>query len=147
MELSRFTDYSIRFLIFAGIHPDEWVAVPQAAEAYQISGHHLVKVAHNLSKEGYIEAKRGRHGGFRLACSPGDIHIGTLVRLTETLDIVECNRPDGGHCVITGACVLKRAIGEAREAFLSTLDRYTLADFLKPHQALLKEFAVPSGQQ
>jgi Rrf2 family nitric oxide-sensitive transcriptional repressor len=33
-------------------------------------------------------------------------------------------------------CVLRRALREATDAFLATLDRYTLADLMAPRQAL-----------
>ncbi|MEM7147412.1 MAG: Rrf2 family transcriptional regulator [Verrucomicrobiota bacterium] len=142
MELSRFTDYSIRFLIFTGTTPEDWITVPQVAHAYAISENHLVKVANSLNKQGYLKAKRGRHGGFQLAQSPQDINVGEIVRQTETLHLVECHRPDGGTCIITGACILKQAVSDARQAFLNKLDEYTLADLLKPQRALKNRFAL-----
>ena len=69
MELSQFTDYSLRVLIFAGLS-DRLVSVPEIAETYQISQHHLVKVVHHLSKHGFLDTFRGRGGGFRLAKGP-----------------------------------------------------------------------------
>lgn len=140
MELSRFTDYSIRLLIFAGTRSGRPVSLTQVADAYQISYHHLTKIAHQLRTLGYIESVRGRDGGFSLAREPADICIGDLVRTLETLDIVECLKADGGQCVIAGPCALTHAIREARESFLTVLDRYTLGDLLKPRRALLERF-------
>jgi Rrf2 family nitric oxide-sensitive transcriptional repressor len=140
MELSRFTDYSLRTLIFAGLNPERVVTVTEVATAYRISENHLVKVIHNLGKLGFIETKRGRSGGFRLGREPAAINLGEVVRATETLALVECLSADGGKCPITQACVLKRVITEARDAFLETFDRYSLQDMLKPRSKLLKSF-------
>lgn len=139
MELSLFTDYSLRTLIFAGLHPDRIVTVPEVAAAFRISENHLIKVAHKLGKLGFLETKRGRSGGFRLARDPGDIGLGAVVRATETLAFVECLGADGGCCPISPACVLKRVVAEARDAFLATFDRYTLRDILRPREQLLKD--------
>jgi Rrf2 family nitric oxide-sensitive transcriptional repressor len=35
---------------------------------------------------------------------------------------------EGGACLIASACILQRALKEALAAFLSVLDRYTIAD-------------------
>lgn len=138
MELSRFTDYSLRTLIFAGLHPDRIITVPEVASAYGISENHLVKIAHKLGKLGFLETKRGRSGGFRLARPPQQINLGEVVRATESLALVECLGADGGSCPIVRACALKRVIGEARDAFLETFDRYTLQDMLRPRDFLVK---------
>jgi Rrf2 family nitric oxide-sensitive transcriptional repressor len=140
MELSRFTDYSLRTLLFAGLHPDRILTVPEVAAAYGISENHLVKIAHKLGKLGYLETRRGRSGGFRLSREPDAINLGEVVRATESLALVECLGSDGGRCPIVRACILKRVISEARDAFLETFDRYTLQDMIRPRDALLKSF-------
>ena len=43
------------------------VTVDDVARAHRISKAHLVKIAAELSRRGYIETIRGRHGGMRLA--------------------------------------------------------------------------------
>jgi len=54
MELSQFTDFSLRVLIYVGVRDGEWSSVKEIAGAYGISKNHLVKVVHNLSKLGYL---------------------------------------------------------------------------------------------
>lgn len=141
MELSRFTDYSLRTLLYAGMHPGRTITVSEVATAYGISENHLVKIIHNLGKLGFLETKRGRSGGFQLSMPPSEINIGAVVRTTESLALVECLGADGGGCPIVRACILKRVIAEARDAFLETFDRYTLQDLLKNRPALLQSLA------
>ncbi len=138
MELSRFTDYSLRTLIYAGIHSDRIITVPEVAQAYGLSQNHLVKIANKLGKSGFLEVVRGRNGGFRLGMSPEKINLGEIVRTCENLAIVECLAADGGSCPINGACKLKGIVKEARDAFLETFDRYTLSDLIRSKRALLK---------
>jgi DNA-binding IscR family transcriptional regulator len=50
-------------------------------------------------------------------------------------------RADRGAFAITPACILRRALHEARSAFLKVLDGYTLADLVK-NRAVLSALLV-----
>lgn len=129
MQLNDFTDYSLRVLIYAAARPGRQCATAEVAEAFAISRHHVVKVVHTLQRLGYLETTRGRGGGFRLARAPEQIGLGDVIRATEgTLALVECFDREASTCPLTPACGLKRALGEAFDAFFATLDRWSLAD-------------------
>lgn len=130
MELTFFTDYSLRALVFLAVRPDRLCRVSQIARCYGISRNHLVKVIHGLARGGFIETYRGRGGGIKLARTPDKISIGEVVLFTEgRFTPVECFRDDN-QCPITPACLLPAILNEAFRSFISTLDRYTLADLL-----------------
>lgn len=129
MHITRYTDYSLRVLMYLGLKSGELATIKEIADAYGISKNHLMKVVQDLNIKGYLTATRGKSGGICLTRSPESINLGTLVRDTEQdLDLVECFA--GGDCVITPACHLKRAFADALEAFFNVLDQYTLADLL-----------------
>jgi Rrf2 family nitric oxide-sensitive transcriptional repressor len=131
MQLTRFTDYSLRVLIYLGSHPDTLATVAGIAEEYGISRHHLTRVVHQLGVKGYIETARGKGGGLRLARRPDQIRIGDVVRDMETgFELAECFRPGDTACRLLPACALKPVLAAAGRAFLSSLDRNTLADLL-----------------
>jgi Rrf2 family nitric oxide-sensitive transcriptional repressor len=131
MRLTQFSDYALRALLYLGSNSDRLVSVGEVARAYRISYHHLVKVAGMLVDLGLVEAVRGRGGGLRLARSPEEINVGWVVRHTEAdFHLVECFDAERDTCPITPACALKNVLREARDAFLATLDRYTLAEML-----------------
>lgn len=137
MQLTSFTDYSLRVLIYLGSHPDAVATVGAIAEEYAISRHHLTRVVHQLGLKGYIETTRGKGGGFRLARQPERIRIGDVVRDMESgFELAECFRPGDTTCRLLPACALKPVLAEAGRAFLTSLDRYTLADLLPPEQKL-----------
>ncbi len=76
-------------------------------------------------------------GGIGLALMPELINIGDVVRrMEERVDIVECFDSAKNHCCITPVCILKKALHEALGSFLTTLDRYTLADILQSRGGL-----------
>jgi Rrf2 family nitric oxide-sensitive transcriptional repressor len=103
-----------------------------------VSRHHLTKVVQHLHKYGFVEATRGKGGGLTLARSASDIVIGDVVRRMEpSAALVECFDKDG-QCAIQGHCKLTRALREAFNAFIGTLDRYTLADLLEERKDRLR---------
>ncbi|WP_417513108.1 RrF2 family transcriptional regulator [Marinobacter sp.] len=131
MHITRYTDYSLRVLIYLAAQGDHLTTIQEIADSYDISKNHLMKVVHQLNKKGYIETVRGKKGGMRLHMAPEDINVGVLVRETEhDLSIVECYSGNN-TCKITPVCGLKPMFGEALQAFLSVLDKYTLQDIVK----------------
>jgi Rrf2 family nitric oxide-sensitive transcriptional repressor len=132
MQLSTYSDYSIRVLMHAALRAPERVTVDEVAAAYGISRHHLVKVVHDLGRSGYLETHRGVGGGFTLALPPEKICLGEIVRLgEETESVIECTDKNNQSCRIFPVCRLKGVLGEAAAAFFAVLDRYSLADLLK----------------
>ncbi len=143
MEISQFTDYSLRVLIRAAVNEsDELITSRQVAEEYGLSFNHITKVTHNLALNGYLKTVRGRGGGFSLARPASQIGIGEIVRKTEDMSYVECLRSDGGKCCISTACQLKAIFIEARTALLNVLDQYSLADIARRKLELRKLFRI-----
>lgn len=137
MELSRFSDYSLRVLIrCALLKTGQRTSVRALSEEFELSYHHLVKVVHQLAKFGYLGTRRGRDGGIFLLKPAAAIGLGEVIRRTERIELVECHREGECQCVIAPACVLKRALLEAKQAFLAVLDRYTLTDLAEPRSKL-----------
>lgn len=132
MQLTLYTDYSLRVLIYLGSNPEQLVTISEIADSYGISRNHLVKVVHNLATQGFIQTTRGKGGGMRLGKVPGEINLGDLVRRTEGgFDLVECLNREKNTCPITPACALKGFVSEALDAFIAVLDKYTLADVVR----------------
>jgi Rrf2 family transcriptional regulator, nitric oxide-sensitive transcriptional repressor len=139
MQLTAFTDFSLRALMALGCVAPGKLTVAQLSEAYGISAHHLLKVVNQLAALGYVETIRGKSGGARLAKAPEEICIGTLVRQIEPeLGLVPCLRDGAGEapCVVAPSCRLKHLLGRATERLLEELDQHTLADLLEPRRKL-----------
>jgi len=136
MRLTRFTDYSLRVLIYLGLQQNELVTIRRISDAYGISRNHLMKVVSLLTRMGYLKAQRGPGGGIRLARLPEQINLADVITDTEEdLVMVECFDEEG-NCIITPACKLQRVIGEALKAYIKTMKAYTLDDLLDPQKDL-----------
>jgi len=135
MQLTLYTDYSLRVLAYLAMKKDELVTISEIAAFYRVSRNHLVKVVHNLANRGFIETVRGKNGGMRLAAPAEEIGIGDVVRVTEpNFHIVECLDEANDNCVVEPACALKAVLEEANRQFLAVLDRFSVADILKRDQ-------------
>jgi Rrf2 family nitric oxide-sensitive transcriptional repressor len=128
MRLTTFTDYSLRVLMYLALHPQRFVTILEIAEAYGISGNHLMKVVQHLAASGDIVTLRGPRGGLRLARPAEAIGVGDIVRRTEPdMTLMPC-----GGCIIHPACVLPSVLDRALAAFMAVLDACTLADLVVP---------------
>ncbi len=134
MRLTRYTDYALRTLIHLAARPEAACSVAAIARAHRLSQNHLVKVAHELARAGYVATLRGRTGGLRLARPAAQICVGEVVRHMET-DFALADCPS---CVIAPACGLSTVLNEALGAFLAVLDRHSLEDLVAPRQAALR---------
>ncbi len=139
MQLTSYTDYSLRILLYLGINPDRLVTIAEVARVFGISRNHLMKVAQKLSLCGYVRSVPGKNGGMALASAPETINLGEVVRRMESgFDVVECFNASKNTCCIQPACLLQGVFRQAMEQFLATLDRYTLQDILKNREVLVR---------
>ena len=144
MRLTLYTDLSLRLLMFLALKPDGLATIQDAAERYRVSRNHLMKVARQLGQTGFIETVRGRGGGLRLSRPPTEIRIGDVVRTTEEdFRMVECFDPARNTCGLAPACRLKGVLGEALSAYLSALDKYTLADLTAQGPTMRQLLGLP----
>ncbi|VAW82260.1 Nitrite-sensitive transcriptional repressor NsrR [hydrothermal vent metagenome] len=131
MQITQFTDYSLRSLIYLGMHSERLCTISEIAEWHGISKAHLVKVVHYLTKLSYVKSTQGRGGGISLNMPASKINIGDLVRETEpNFNIAECFNSETNHCRITSKCVLKNLFNDATNSFLAVLDKHTLESIL-----------------
>jgi Rrf2 family nitric oxide-sensitive transcriptional repressor len=130
MQLTQFTDYSLRVLIYLARLPEPGIStVPEIAQHFPISRHHLVKVVQKLALNGFVLTSRGKGGGIQLSRPPEAIGMGEVIRVTEpNMNLVECFDPKTNQCRIIKDCYLKAILFESRMAFLAVLDRFSLAD-------------------
>ena len=109
MRLTNFSDYALRILMYAAMRSERLITIEETARVYGISRAHLMKVANQLTRAGYLKAVRGRSGGLALAKEPDDIRLGDVVRATEPdFALVDCFA-DGERCLITPRCRLRGA--------------------------------------
>lgn len=145
MRLNVQTDYAYRILIYLLSVPwtEKVVTIGEIADVYDISEHHLNKVARKLVSLGILETRRGRGGGIRVTEAGREWRLGQLARAMEPeCEFAQCTH-DHGNCLIHRSCYLRGILARAGDAFYRTLDEYTVSELLGPHsQALKKSFRI-----
>ncbi len=150
MRLTSFSDYAFRLLIFAASHEGRLITIEETARIFSISRGHLMKVANELTRAGFLKAIRGRSGGLALGKPPREIRLSEVLAAVERdFALAECFGA-GSLCLITPRCRLRQALDEALNAFIGSLDRYTLADLVLDASAFelpLRPDSVASGER
>lgn len=115
MQLTSFTDYGLRALIYLASLPEgQQTNITEVTNTYGLSRNHMVKIINQLSRAGYVAATRGKNGGIRLGMPARQIVIGDVVRKMEPLQLVDC-----ASCSISPACRLKQALHDAVQRFFA----------------------------
>ncbi len=137
MQLTKFSDYGFRVLIYIALLPNGRLAnIDEISDAYGISRNVVNKVVHQLARGGIIQTKRGQNGGFKLLKKPEDINVGDVVTLLEpTLNIIDCTSP---YRKIVPACRLKHMFKDAGDAFLRELRTFYLSDIIASERDALQ---------
>ena len=135
VKLTKRGEYALRTLIQLGIAAQlgrDVVSVSQLAEIERLPFKFIENILQELRRHGYVESKRGKDGGARLAKAPSEITIGEVVRLIDgrlapigcasETDYECCSCPDEQHCG------LRMLMIDVRNAIARILDKYTLLD-------------------
>ena len=147
MQLTLHSEYALRVLLYLGTKPGRLCCTREISDAYGISKNHLVRVVQTLGAHGYLKLTPGRGGGTSLGKEPHMIRLGDVVRDAEPdMRLAECFDRRKNDCVLTPVCSLKPVLEEALNAFIASLNRYTLADLLAggAQQKLSVRFATLS---
>lgn len=135
MHLTKKGEYALRTLIRLGLAQRlgrDVVPVSELAEGENLPYKFIENILQELRQAGYVESKRGKDGGCRLAKPMKSVTIGELVRLIDgrlapigcasETDYEKCTCPDELHCG------LRMLMIDVRNAIARILDRYTLDD-------------------
>lgn len=131
MNLSKFSDYSFRILIYLAHNQDKLCTVEELADNLKISEHHLKKIVHRLGKTEYVISSKGRNGGIKLGMEPKDINLGKILIITEdSLNLSECFSSAKHSCAPSSKCKLKIILASSINSFIDELSKYTLQDIM-----------------
>ena len=108
MKLSRKTDYGIIFLksLSPTFKSGEFFSTSKVAKENNLPQSFMEKLAETLRKKGFIEAKRGLTGGYRLLKDPRRINLQEMVEVFEEKPFMRCLRSSDPekHCPLVKIC-------------------------------------------
>jgi Rrf2 family protein len=138
MNLSKRGEYALRALIDIGIAHEQGrplLPISELAERERIPVKFLEQILLQLKEAGYLESKRGKHGGYLLRKPARLIRIGDVVRLIDgplapiscvsKTAYAPCSCPDEDHCG------LRMLMLDVRNAIAQHLDHHTLAEVVE----------------
>jgi len=150
MKLSKKGEYALRALIDLGIAAEvgrPLVQVSELAEKERIPVKFLEQIMQLLKEEGFVESRRGKFGGYRLARPAAKITVGSVVRVIDgplaPIGCVshsayeKCSCPDEVHCG------LRMLMLDVRNAIAGILDRYSLDDVVDVTLRKMRRDEVP----
>lgn len=130
MRLSKTTNYAIRILLDCAEAQPALVKVADISDRRDITLQNTFKIVHLLSRAGFLQAVRGRHGGVRLARPAPEIRIGDVVRAMETMQL-EIEETGERGSPESQLAALDQLFDNALGAFISVLDEHTLDQMVK----------------
>lgn len=150
MKVSKRGEYALRALIDFGLAQALGKPLLQINELAAKEGlpvKFLEQILMQLKAGGYLESRRGKHGGYLLAQPPENIAIGQVVRLIDgplapikcvsQTAYERCTCPDEEHCG------LRILMVDVRNAIANILDRFTLADIVEITLRKMRRNKVP----
>jgi Rrf2 family protein len=150
VKLSKRGEYALRALIDFGLAQAmgrPLLQVNELASKEDLPVKFLEQILMQLKAAGYLESRRGKHGGYLLARRPEDIQIGQVVRLIDgplapircvsQVAYERCTCPDEEHCG------LRMVMLDVRNAISNILDRFSLADVVEVTLRKMRRNNVP----
>ena len=133
MRISTKGRYALRLMTDVAIHEaDGLVSLKDVAARQQISLKYLEQIAGMLGKAGMLRSGRGAQGGYRLARTPEEYTLGSILRLTEgDLAPVACLEGEENRCERCGSCATLDFWTGLYATVNAYVDRFTLADLVQ----------------
>ncbi|HEU0119123.1 MAG TPA: Rrf2 family transcriptional regulator [Bryobacteraceae bacterium] len=132
-SLSKKTQYTLRALYaLARTYGQGPTLIAKLAEEESIPQPFLEAILLNLKREGLVESKKGKGGGYALTSPPGEVTLGQVIRLVEgPLAPLPCASETKyrrcEECLEDRTCGTKMIMRQVRDATAAILDHTTLA--------------------
>ena len=132
--LSKKAKYAIKALQYLARNRDRGpVLIAEIAEREGIPQKFLEAILLELKKEGFLESRKGKGGGYFLGKPPEDVTLGAVVRKIEgPLALLPCvsqlHYRRCEECTDEATCGLRMVFKDVRDRTAEILDGTTLAD-------------------
>lgn len=148
MKLSLRGEYALRAMMVLGLNYEkEVVRIKTISEQQNIPKRFLEQILNDLKSAGLVQSRRGIAGGYRLARSPDQISLASVVRHIEgALAPVSCVSEqfyEKCSCPDESRCAIRSVMKEVRDAVVSVAERVTIAELCSRSRKLQEEPLSP----
>lgn len=140
--LSKRCKYALKALEYIakqdGNHP---ILIAEISEQQNIPKKFLEAILLDLRRDGLLQSRMGKNGGYSLRLPATEINIGHVIRLIDgPIALIPCVSykfyEPCAECTDEETCGLRNIVHEVREATNKILSKVTLADLLKREKRL-----------
>ena len=133
--LSKKTQYALQALSYMVEKGTEApILIAEIAAKKNIPLKFLENILLELKKGGFLESKKGKHGGYFFAISPQKIKLSSIFRIIEgpiaLLPCVSLNFYEKCADCNEKKCGINKVMAEVRDNTLAILDKRTVADLV-----------------
>lgn len=130
--LSKKAKYGLKAIIYlAKQEPDRYFQISEIADEEHIPQKFLEAILLELKKNTILFSLRGKNGGYKLAKSPAEISVGSVIRMIDgPLAMIPCvsklyyQRCE--ECIDEKTCEIRHIMQEVRDATTNILDNTSL---------------------
>ena len=150
--LSKKSQFALRALyVLAGNYGQGPTLIAKMAAQESIPQDFLESILLGLKRQGLVESKKGKGGGYSLSLPPERVTMGAVIRLLEgPLAPLPCASETAyrkcEECVDDQLCGTRMVMREVRDAMAEILDRTTLAQVCERMEEA-KARAAQSGEE
>jgi Rrf2 family protein len=131
--LSKKTQYALQALSYmVEKHSDDPILIAEIANQKNIPIKFLENILLELRKAGFLESKKGKHGGYFFAQAPEKIKLSSIFRVIEgpiaLLPCVSLNFYEKCADCNEKKCGINKVMAAVRDNTLAILDNKTVAD-------------------
>ena len=131
--LSKKTQYALQALSYmVEKHSDDPILIAEIASQKNIPIKFLENILLELRKAGFLESKKGKHGGYFFAQAPEKIKLSSIFRIIEgpiaLLPCVSLNFYEKCADCNEKKCGINKVMAAVRDNTLAILDNKTVSD-------------------
>ncbi|MCO5241996.1 MAG: Rrf2 family transcriptional regulator [Chitinophagaceae bacterium] len=133
--LSKKTQYAFKALMYmAQVEKNGPILIAEIADKEKIPLKFLENILLELKKDGLLDSKKGKGGGYFFKVSPSKIHLAKVMRLLDgpiaLLPCVSLNFYQRCESCDENSCKLRDTLIRVRDATLKILEKKTVADLV-----------------
>jgi Rrf2 family protein len=130
MFISKTSEYALRILTHMALNSETQFSAQNLYMELNIPKRYLMRLLTDLSKSGFIEATRGRNGGYVFARPLETIYFSEIIDSVEDIQSFEGCVLGNAVCPVDKPCAMHQIWEKPKQAFLETIKTTTLADLL-----------------
>lgn len=141
--ISQSAEYALRAVIVLARSPDRSLTTQAISKETRVSAGYLAKMMQTLARADIVSARRGVHGGYRLAVPADKLSVLQVVRAIDpSRRITRCPLSLASH---TCPCPLHKRLDDAAATMDIAFEKTSIAELLEGPIQTMVEASSPPG--